>query len=333
MPRSSFHNFQVKELLQLPHLSHLHSLNLRGADLSLINFDDLCARFSILKMIDLTAVTFLPDHHLANLTRIRSLRSLAVSDVQSLRPVKDLTHLTSLKVTISTAKFVWEPSIWAGFTNLEVLDLSGSTTSARVGPLEFPSQHLTRVTRLKLNDCTFGDPMLIVRLMSLPNLEKLSMNRSSLVDRNPDEFMERCTALTKLSIKSYRGYLNGLAKLTQLRVLHAIKASVYSDELKSALASMTQLVSLSFSVTWPFTQSDAMSLLTRLTKLRALALGNMSDVDQVLASLGEHLVKLRSIDFSKSRSSQLALITNSLIRFPQLARVIMPQKSFAGDWF
>lgn len=328
LPNSHFHNYQLKEVLQTSHLTRLRSLSLRGADLSLINFDELCARFSNLESLDVTAVTYLPDHHLIHLTRIQPLRALLLGDeTQSLRPIQDLTQLTALKLEISN-KFLWEPQLWARFANLEVLDLHLKSRNA----FDIPSGTLTRVTRLTLNNSVL-DGSLLLRLTALPNLERLSLDNSRFHTYTTDEFMARCTALTHLSAKSFLGYLNGLAKLTQLRELHAIGASIYSDHLKAALLSITSLVSLSFSVRWPFTQEQAVPLLTKLRKLRALELGGMSDVDQVLTVLGEHLTNLRSLDFSTSVSRRIAEMTYSLIRFPHLTRVILPPYLFKGDWF
>jgi Leucine-rich repeat (LRR) protein len=331
LPRSDIYNHQLKQVLQQPHLTRLTSLGLRGADLSLINFDELCAHFSNLRDLDLTSVTYLPERHLVHLTRMQSLRSLVLGDVaQSIRAIQDLTQLTSLTLKISD-KFWWEPVLWARFTNLEVLDLSGSYTRTSTR-LDFPSESLTRVTRLVLDKVEFSD-LLFIRLTALPNLEKLSMDGARFVCRATDDFMASCTALTHLSIQDYSGYLCGLAKLTKLRELNALGASLFKDELPKCLESFSKLVSLSFTVSWPFKQDDAVQMLKRLTKLRALGLGGMFDVDQVLESLGQSLVNLRSLDFSKSRTNRVSEMTHSLVKFPHLTHVLLPSSLFSGDWF
>lgn len=310
----------------MPHLTRLTSLSLSRADLSLITFENFCAIFSNLQALDLTAVSYLPEAHLIHLTRIKSLYSLKLDIAQSLDIIKDLTQLTSLKIKMAK-DFLWDPLAWTRFTNLEVLDFSGS----QMERLDFPNDTLTRVTQLVLDKVKF-DPLTPIRLRQLPNLEKLSMNGVGYNCRTAGDYMAACTALTYLSVRNFSGYISGLAQLTQLRELDALSASMYGDELPRALMALSEIESLSFSIYWPFKQSEAVDLVQRLTKLCALVL-HVTEVDLVLESLSPFLTNLRSLDLTNSRTNRVSSLTGALIKFPHLTRVIMPSYCFNSDWF
>jgi hypothetical protein len=145
--------------------------------------------------------------------------------------------------------------------------------------------------------------------------------------------MAQCTALTELSLKEFGGYLTGLSRVTQLRSLNAVEASICADELTNGLIRMTRLVTLHLTTGWRFPEDAARAALMRMTRLRTLTLTHFKTTVDMLQTLSHYLTNLRVLDVHRTIQLDPLALTHTLIKFPHLTRVIMPQQIFSDTFF